>query len=251
MGALHRGHTALVDAVRDRCDTVVLSIFVNPTQFNVAADFENYPRTLEADLDIARAAGVDAVYLPAASDMYREGHDTIVHVERTSAPLEGAGRPGHFDGVATVVTKLFNAVRPDVAAFGMKDYQQLAVVTRMAADLDTGVQILPVPTVREPDGLALSSRNSRLDASQRAAAAVVHVALRSVTDAFTSGSTEAAVLRDVFVRVIGGEPLARLEYVSISDESTLADLAVARTHAVVSCAVWFGDVRLIDNILLP
>ena len=251
MGALHRGHTALVDAVRDRCDTVVLSIFVNPTQFNVAADFEKYPRTLEADLDIATAAGVNAVYLPAADDMYRAGHDTTVHVDRTSAPLEGAGRPGHFDGVATVVTKLFNAVRPDVAAFGMKDYQQLAVVTRMASDLDTGVEILPVPTVRESDGLALSSRNARLDEAQRQAAPVVHAALRSVSDAFTSGTTEVPALRDVFVRVIGGEPLARLEYVSISDASSLADIEVVRSHAVVSCAVWFGDVRLIDNILLP
>lgn len=251
MGALHQGHMALVDEGRRLCDTVVLSIFVNPTQFNVRADFDAYPRTLDSDLEIASGHGVDAVYVPTAEDMYPVGFDTTVHVDRTASPLEGAGRPGHFDGVATVVTKLFNAVRPDVAVFGQKDYQQLAVIRRMAADLDTGIRIVGLPTVREADGLALSSRNVRLSPQERAVAPVIHEALSDARAALESGDNLASSLRDVFSRRIETEPLARLEYVSIADAGSLQELEVVDTPAVMSCAVWFGDVRLIDNILLP
>ena len=251
MGALHEGHMALVDEGRRLCDTVVLSIFVNPTQFNVRADFDAYPRTLDSDLEIASGRGVDAVYLPNAGDMYPAGFDTTVHVDRTASPLEGAGRPGHFDGVATVVTKLFNAVRPDVAVFGQKDYQQLAVIRRMAGDLDTGVRIVGLPTVREADGLALSSRNVRLSPQERAAAPVIHGALSDARAALESGDNRSTTLRDAFSRRIEAEPLARLEYVSIADAGSLQELEVVDTPAVMSCAVWFGDVRLIDNILLP
>lgn len=251
MGALHQGHMALVDEGRRLCDAVVLSIFVNPTQFNVRADFDAYPRTLDSDLEIASGHGVDAVYVPTAEDMYPVGFDTTVHVDRTASPLEGAGRPGHFDGVATVVTKLFNAVRPDVAVFGQKDYQQLAVIRRMAADLDTGIRIVGLPTVREADGLALSSRNVRLSPQERAVAPVIHEALSDARAALESGDNLASSLRDVFSRRIETEPLARLEYVSIADAGSLRELEIVDTPAVMSCAVWFGDVRLIDNILLP
>ena len=251
MGALHQGHMALVDEGRRLCDAVVLSIFVNPTQFNVRADFDAYPRTLDSDLEIASGHGVDAVYVPTAEDMYPVGFDTTVHVDRTASPLEGAGRPGHFDGVATVVTKLFNAVRPDVAVFGQKDYQQLAVIRRMAADLDTGIRIVGLPTVREADGLALSSRNVRLSPQERAVAPVIHEALSDARAALDSGDNLASSLRDVFSRRIETEPLARLEYVSIADAGSLQELEIVDTPAVMSCAVWFGDVRLIDNILLP
>lgn len=251
MGALHQGHMALVDEGRRLCDAVVLSIFVNPTQFNVRADFDAYPRTLDSDLEIASGHGVDAVYVPTAEDMYPVGFDTTVHVDRTASPLEGAGRPGHFDGVATVVTKLFNAVRPDVAVFGQKDYQQLAVIRRMAADLDTGIRIVGLPTVREADGLALSSRNVRLSPQERAVAPVIHEALSDARAALESGDNLASSLRDVFSRRIETEPLARLEYVSIADAGSLQELEIVDTPAVMSCAVWFGDVRLIDNILLP
>lgn len=251
MGALHQGHMALVDEGRRLCDTVVLSIFVNPTQFNVRADFDAYPRTLDSDLEIASGHGVDAVYVPTAEDMYPVGFDTTVHVDRTASPLEGAGRPGHFDGVATVVTKLFNAVRPDVAVFGQKDYQQLAVIRRMAADLDTGIRIVGLPTVREADGLAMSSRNVRLSPQERAVAPVIHEALSDARAALESGDNLASSLRDVFSRRIETEPLARLEYVSVADAGSLRELEVVDTPAVMSCAVWFGDVRLIDNILLP
>ena len=162
MGALHAGHLALVAAARRRAQRVVVSIFVNPIQFDRRDDFERYPRTLDDDLRICATAGVDAVYAPSAAAMYAEGFQTAVEVTRLTEPLCGAARPGHFRGVTTVVTKLFHAVRPDVAVFGEKDYQQLAVVRRLAADLDFGIEIVGVPTVREPDGLALSSRNRRL-----------------------------------------------------------------------------------------
>lgn len=251
MGALHDGHMALVAEGRRLCDTVVLSIFVNPTQFNVRADFDSYPRTPDADLELASRHGVEAVYAPTPPDMYPDGFDTRVHVERTASPLEGAGRPGHFDGVATVVTKLFNAVRPDVAVFGQKDYQQLAVIRRMSEDLDTGIRIVGLPTVREADGLALSSRNVRLSPEQRAAAPVIHVALAAAREMFASGVTLASALRDSFTGRIDAEPHARLEYVSVADARSLQELDHVEVPAVMSCAVWFGDVRLIDNVLLP
>ena len=247
MGALHPGHLELVRTARELADCVVLSIFVNPMQFNVRSDFDSYPRDIEADCVLAESAGVSAVYAPSQVAMYPEGFDTKVHVGRTAEPLEGAGRPGHFDGVATVVTKLLNAVEPDVAVFGQKDYQQLAVVTRMAADLDMAVRIVGVETVRESDGLALSSRNIRLDASSRAQAPAIHRSLSAAAGVLrTSGTVEDA--RTAFTQTMSGAPSARIEYFSVADAVTLEELDEPRTPAVLSCAVWFGDVRLIDNV---
>ena len=250
MGALHAGHTALVEKARSLADVVVLSVFVNPMQFNVRDDFDRYPRDISTDAAIAGAAGVDAVYAPTVGSMYPDGFDTAVHVERTAAPLEGSGRPGHFDGVATVVTKLFNAVEPDWAVFGRKDYQQLAVISRMTHDLDIPVQIIGVDTVREPDGLALSSRNVRLSSDERAQAPVIHRALSLARESLLSGA-DAETARAVFTSEIAAAPSARVEYVSVAHPESLSELTGQVDAAVVSCAVWFGDVRLIDNVLVP
>ena len=192
MGALHEGHVALVTAARRRAERVVVSIFVNPMQFNRRDDFDRYPRTLDADSAVCAAAGVDAIYAPTAAAMYPEGFQSHVEVARLTEPLCGAARPGHFRGVTTVVTKLFHAVRPDVAVFGEKDFQQLAVIRRMAADLDFGIDVVGVPTVRESDGLAMSSRNRLLSASDREAAQCVPRALDVAEAAVARGETRAA-----------------------------------------------------------
>lgn len=250
MGALHDGHLELVREARRLADDVVLSIFVNPLQFNVRSDFDKYPRDMTADAALAADAGVTVLYAPSADGMYPEGFDTTVHVERTAAPLEGAGRPGHFDGVATVVCKLLNAVEPDFALFGRKDYQQLAVVTRMARDLDMGVEIIDVDTVREPDGLAMSSRNVRLTAEQRKQAPAIHDALSRARESLNRGLTPGEVRR-AFTEQLDAVPGARVEYVSVADAGTLEELESLDGPAVISCAVWFGDVRLIDNVPAP
>lgn len=250
MGALHDGHLELVREARRLADDVVLSIFVNPLQFNVRSDFDKYPRDMTADAALAAAAGVTVLYAPSADGMYPAGFDTTVHVERTAAPLEGAGRPGHFDGVATVVCKLLNAVEPDFALFGRKDYQQLAVVTRMARDLDMGVEIIGVDTVREPDGLAMSSRNVRLTAEQRKQAPAIHDALSRARESLNRGLTPGEVRR-AFTEQLDAVPGARVEYVSVADAGTLEELESLDGPAVISCAVWFGDVRLIDNVPAP
>ncbi|MEY4392222.1 MAG: pantothenate synthetase [Actinomycetota bacterium] len=250
MGALHDGHLELVREARRLADDVVLSIFVNPLQFNVRSDFDKYPRDMAADAALAAAAGVTVLYAPSADGMYPAGFDTTVHVERTAAPLEGAGRPGHFDGVATVVCKLLNAVEPDFALFGRKDYQQLAVVTRMARDLDMGVEIIGVDTVREPDGLAMSSRNVRLTAEQRKQAPAIHDALSRARESLNRGLTPGEVRR-AFTEQLDAVPGARVEYVSVADAGTLEELESLDGPAVISCAVWFGDVRLIDNVPAP
>jgi len=252
MGALHAGHLELIAEARQRCDSVVVSIFVNPLQFNRTDDFDAYPRVLDADLDACREAGVTAVYSPTAQTMYPNGFDTFVEPAGLAAPFEGAGRPGHFRGVTTVVAKLFNAVRPDVAVFGEKDFQQLAIVRRMALDLDMGVDVVGLRTVREPDGLAMSSRNRRLDPTNRAAALVVPAALDAVVDAVSAGERSVEALRRAGEAVVAGEPLARLEYLGIADPDTLQALDSLHdvTTAVVLIAVWFGEIRLIDNRIL-
>lgn len=249
MGALHEGHLSLVRAARERSDVVLMSIFVNPRQFNVAADYDRYPRTWETDLALAEATGVSAVYAPAVGTMYPDGFDTVVRTERTAAPLEGAGRPGHFDGVATVVTKLLVAAEPDLAVFGQKDYQQLAVIRRLVADLDLPVEILGAPTVREPDGLAMSSRNTRLSTAARKAAPVIKRGLDSAASAVLAGGP-ASGARDAFAAVLSSEPLARVEYVSVADTVTLEELRTVDGPCVISCAVWFDDIRLIDNVVV-
>ena len=248
MGALHRGHGELIRAAAKVAENVVVSVYVNPRQFNVTSDFEKYPRDLGSDVAAAAASGATVVYAPDDSAMYPAGFDTTVSVRRVAAPLEGAGRPGHFDGVATVVAKLLNACEPDTAVFGLKDYQQVAVVRRMVRDLDMGVRILAVDTVRETDGLALSSRNVRLSPQDRADAPVIHRGLVRARELLELGE-EASTAREEFLAVVGGSGRSRVEYVSVADPDTLAEIEGPAPRAVISCAVWFGDVRLIDNLL--
>lgn len=249
MGALHRGHGELIRAAATVAENVVVSVYVNPRQFNVASDFEKYPRDLASDVAAAAASGATVVYAPDDSTMYPAGFDTTVSVRRVAAPLEGAGRPGHFDGVATVVAKLLNACEPDTAVFGLKDYQQVAVVRRMVRDLDMGVRILAVDTVREPDGLALSSRNVRLSPDDRTEAPVIHRGLVRAREVLEQGGS-AVTAREEFTTVVGWSERARVEYVSVADPVTLEEVDGPAGSAVISCAVWFGDVRLIDNVLL-
>ena len=250
MGALHDGHLALVAEARRRAERVVVSVFVNPIQFDRRDDFEQYPRPLEGDLRICAGAGVDAVYAPSAAAMYPEGFQSAVEVARLTEPLCGAARPGHFRGVTTVVTKLFHAVRPDVAVFGEKDYQQLAVIRRMTADLDFGIEIVGVATVREPDGLALSSRNRRLGADDRAAARCVPRALDAAAAVVRAGERRAAAVVARATAVIGAEGRARLEYAELRDPETLAEVTEVAGPALLALAVWVGGVRLIDNRML-
>jgi pantoate--beta-alanine ligase len=247
MGALHEGHLRLVELARRHGDVVVVSIFVNPLQFDRRDDFDRYPRPLDGDLALCHASGATAVYAPTAAAMYPDGFQTHVEPGALAEPLEGAGRPGHFRGVTTVVTKLFNAVRPDAAVFGQKDMQQLAIVKRMVVDLDMGIEIVTAPTVRDADGLAMSSRNRRLTPEQRAAAVCVPRALDAAAQAMNSGERRTGILLAAARDVIDAEPLARAEYLSVADADTLRPLDVIDRPAVIAAAVWFGEVRLIDN----
>ncbi len=252
MGALHAGHLALVEAGRARADRVVVSIFVNPIQFDRRDDFERYPRPLDDDATHCARAGVDVLFAPAPAAMYPEGFQSAVDVAALTEPLCGRGRPGHFRGVTTVVTKLFHCVRPHVAVFGEKDYQQLAVIRRMTADLDFGIEIVGVPTVREPDGLALSSRNRLLGLEDREAARCVPRALAAAAAAVRDGERRAAVVVDRAAAVIGAEPRARLEYAELRDPETLEGVGEVGALALLALAVWVGGVRLIDNrVLVP
>lgn len=247
MGALHDGHMALVDEARRHADVVVVTIFVNPLQFNRPDDFTAYPRPIDDDLAICRAHGVDAVYAPLAAAMYPAGFETHVVPGALADVLEGAQRPGHFRGVTTVVTKLFNATRPHVAVFGRKDFQQLAIIRRMTLDLDMAIEIVGMPTVREADGLAMSSRNRRLDAAQRAAAVCVPRSLQALRAAYADGERDAARLAHVARAVVDAEPLARFEHLELVHADTLQPMQEADEHTVAVTAVWFGEVRLIDN----
>ena len=244
MGALHAGHAQLVHEAAQRSDVVIVSIFVNPLQFNRRDDFELYPRPIDADIETCTALGVTAVYAPTAAAMYPPGFETHVEPGSLADPMEGASRPGHFRGVSTVVAKLFNATRPHVAVFGRKDFQQLAVISRMVTDLDLGIEIVGLDTVREPDGLAMSSRNRRLTAEQRAAAAVIPRALTAAADHRERGQ---AAMRHAALTVLETEPLARLEYLEIVDPNSLQPPEDPDADVVVLVAVWLGDVRLIDN----
>jgi pantoate--beta-alanine ligase len=250
MGALHAGHLALVDRAAELADRVVVTIFVNPLQFNQPTDFDTYPRPIDDDLARCRKAGVAAVYAPTAATMYPTGFQTHVEPGPLADRLEGPLRPGHFRGVTTVVTKLLAAVRPDIACFGQKDYQQLAIVRRMVADLDLGVEIVGVPTVREPDGLALSSRNLRLTPDDRVAAVVIPRALARAAGAHAEGCHDPAELAAIASDALGAEPRAKVEYVEIVHPETLEPVVSTADGAVILTAVWFGDVRLIDNRVL-
>jgi pantoate--beta-alanine ligase len=250
MGALHAGHLALIEEARSRVGLVVVSIFVNPLQFNRRDDFERYPRPIDTDLDVCRRAGVDAVYAPTAASMYPEAFQTHVEPGPLADRFEGEGRPGHFRGVLTVVTKLFAAMQPDCAVFGQKDYQQLAIIRRLVTDLDLGIEIVGLPTVRERDGLAISSRNARLTPEQRAAAVCIVEGLRLAAAGLAGGEHDVAALEKLATERIEAEPLARLEYVHIADPDTLDPVSSVDRPAVMLAAAWFGEVRLIDNVVL-
>jgi len=254
MGALHRGHLALIEHARTIADRVVVSIFVNPLQFDRPDDFEHYPRPIDADVEVCAEHGVDAVYAPTAAVMYPAGYQTTVRIGALASVMEGASRPGHFDGVATVVTKLFTAVRPDLAVFGEKDFQQLTIVRRLTADLDLGVDVIGRPTVREADGLALSSRNTRLDQAQRRAALAVPRALEAAVHSAAHGARRADTVIDAALRVLADEPLAAVEYVAVFDTDDLSAVTDLDAHPHdrlrIAAAAFFGDVRLIDNCAL-
>jgi pantoate--beta-alanine ligase/3-methyl-2-oxobutanoate hydroxymethyltransferase len=250
MGALHEGHLVLVDEARRHAERVVVSVFVNPMQFNRRDDFDRYPRPLDDDLAACRGRNVDAVYAPTAAAMYPEGFQSGVEVLKLTEPLCGAGRPGHFRGVTTVVTKLFHAVRPDVAVFGEKDFQQLAVIRRMTADLDFGIEIVGVPTVREPDGLALSSRNRLLSPAGREAAVCVPRSLDAATAAVKVGRRNAAAVLGAVQEAIDAEPMARIEYAELRDPATLDEVTEVEAPTLLALAVWVDGVRLIDNRIL-
>jgi pantoate--beta-alanine ligase len=250
MGALHAGHLALVARARNEADRVIVTIFVNPLQFNQNADFTAYPRPIDDDLSVCRDAGVDAVYAPTAAEMYPAGFQTHVEPGVLAARLEGPMRPGHFRGVTTVVLKLFAAIRPHIALFGQKDYQQLAIIRQMVVDFDLGIQIVAAPIMRESDGLALSSRNVRLSPHDRAEAVVISQALARCHAAWVAGEHRADVLTAIASDMIATSSRARLEYVELVDPVTLESIDDASQGAVMLVAAWFGDVRLIDNQLL-
>ena len=250
MGSLHRGHMALVKRARRENDSVVATIFVNPIQFQDDGDLSAYPRDLQSDLGKLREAGVDLVFTPPVEEIYPAGFDTRVEVGRLAERLEGKFRPGHFRGVATVVCKLLSIVRPDRAYFGRKDFQQSLVVKRLNKDLNLGAEIVVVPTAREPDGLACSSRNVQLGSDEREVALVLYRSLCLAQKLWGSGTRDAESLRVRLVAVIEAEPLARIDYVSVADPDTLEELELVDSPALVSLAVWISKTRLIDNIVL-
>ncbi len=250
MGYLHEGHLSLVRRARQECASVIVSIFVNPTQFGPKEDLSAYPRDLSRDLSLLEAERADLVWNPTPEIMYPPGFQTWVTVEEVTQPLEGSMRPGHFRGVATVVAKLFNAVQPQMAYFGQKDAQQVAVIRQMAADLNFPVEVVVCPIVREPDGLAMSSRNVYLNPEERRAATVLHRALTAARRAYENGERDAGRLRQVMSEVLASEPLARPQYVSCAHTQTLQELDVITDHALLSMAVYLGKTRLIDNLVL-
>lgn len=247
MGYLHEGHLSLVRAARQHGDVVVLSIFVNPAQFGAGEDFDSYPRDLRRDSAMAQEAGVDIVFSPEAADMYPDGYATSVHVDGITETLCGASRPGHFDGVTTVVSKLFGIVQPHAALLGMKDFQQLAVVRRMAIDLNMPVEIIGMPIIREADGLAMSSRNKNLSAKMRHQALALSESIRSATSAARQGETDASKIVEKVKHRISQEQDARIDYVKICHAITLEPMTKIDKHSVLLMAVFFDSTRLIDN----
>ena len=250
MGALHEGHLSLVRLARERADRVVASVFVNPTQFGPNEDFNRYPRQPEKDGAMLESAGCDLLFLPDVETLYPKGHATFVEPGGAAEGLEGACRPGHFRGVATVVTALFNLVRADVAVFGEKDAQQLAVVLQMVRDLSIPIEIVPGPTVREADGLARSSRNAYLSPEERRSAAVLHGALRAAETAVSQGERRGDAVRERLREVLNTEPLARVEYAEVVDAESFQPVETLRGRLVLPLAVRIGGTRLIDNIRL-
>ena len=250
MGYLHEGHLSLVRRAREECEHVVVSIFVNPTQFGPNEDLAKYPRDLDRDLKLMEPFSPDLVWIPTAEIMYPPGYQTWVEVEEVTDPLEGAMRPGHFKGVTTIVAKLFNAVQPHKAYFGQKDAQQVAVIRQMTRDLNFPIEIVVCPIVREPDGLAMSSRNVYLDPEQRKAATVLFRALSAAKDVYDKGERDAGMLRQIMTEVLATEALVQVQYVSCADYDTLEELESIKGKALLSMAVFLGKTRLIDNLVL-
>lgn len=256
MGYLHEGHLSLVRQAKAGCDHVIVSIFVNPTQFGPKEDLSKYPRDLERDLELLSSlpapgtAQEIVVWTPSTEEIYPPGYQTWVEVEALTSPLEGAMRPGHFKGVTTIVAKLFNATRPDKAYFGQKDAQQAAVIRKMVKDLNFPLEVIVCPTVREADGLAMSSRNKYLNEAERAAATVLFRALSAAKGLFEDGERDAEALRSKMKAVIEAEPLAQMQYVSCADYDTLEELDQIKGKTLLSMAVFVGKTRLIDNFVL-
>lgn len=250
MGYLHEGHISLARRAREECQSVIASIFVNPTQFGPTEDLSKYPRDLKRDLSLLESAGVDLVWTPDNETMYPPGFSTWVEVEGLTEPLEGASRPGHFRGVTTVVTKLFHAVQPTRAYFGQKDAQQAAVIRKMTRDLNFPIEIVVCPTVREADGLAMSSRNSYLSPEERQSATILFRALTAAKSAYERGERSADALRKIMAETLAAEPRAQMQYVSCADYDTLKELETVTGKSLLSMAVFLGKTRLIDNFVL-
>ncbi|MDX2252566.1 MAG: pantoate--beta-alanine ligase [Nitrospira sp.] len=250
MGALHDGHRALIRAARLRCDALVVSIFVNPTQFGPAEDLAKYPRPIGKDRELCREEGVDVCFEPSAAAMYPVGFQTVVTVPSIATRWEGEARPHHFAGVATVVTKLFGIVRPHLALFGQKDYQQAALVRQLAKDLSLGVEIVVRPTVREQDGLAMSSRNVYLSPDERIVAPTLYKSLQAGAEAIRNGTTDASAVQSAMAAVVRQEPALTVDYLSVCDPLTLEPLSIVTFKAVLLGAVRLGFIRLIDNLMV-
>jgi pantoate--beta-alanine ligase len=250
MGALHIGHIRLIEKAVKGSDFVVVSIFVNPTQFGPGEDFEKYPRPFESDLEICRKAGVDVVFAPSPQEMYKKENLTWVNVEKLTESLCGRSRPGHFRGVTTVCAKLFNIVEPDVAYFGQKDAQQAIVIKRMVADLNMPLEIIICPTVREPDGLAVSSRNKYLSEQQRKDATYIYKSLRKCESLIEAGTTESKIIIGEMQKILNQVPSIEIEYISIVDAETLGELERIADNVLAAVAVKIGTARLIDNIVV-
>ena len=250
LGALHEGHLTLIQKARESCDRVAVSIFVNPAQFGPKEDFSQYPRDVAGDTEKCREAGADLLFFPGTEALYPEGYRTYVTVEDLSDRLCGASRPGHFRGVATVVLKLLQIVQPDRLFLGEKDYQQYVILRRMVRDLDLETEVVVCPTVREPDGLAMSSRNAYLDPEERKGAAALYRALTEAQDVFVRGERNGEILQGILAGVLAAEPRIRPDYIRIVHPETLEDVKEAETGSVMALAVWIGATRLIDNMTL-
>ncbi|MDW8107312.1 MAG: pantoate--beta-alanine ligase [Armatimonadota bacterium] len=250
MGYFHEGHLSLMRRAKADSGAVIVSIFVNPLQFGPHEDYARYPRDFERDRQMAKSVGVDAIFYPEVAEMYPEGFQTEVRVKELSKPLCGKSRPGHFEGVATVVLKLFNIVTPDRAYFGMKDYQQLRIIQQLVRDMNLPIEIVPCPIVREPDGLAMSSRNVYLSPEERAAATVLYRSLQWAQAQVAAGERNAHTLREGVYQRIAAEPLARIDYVEVVDAETLQPVERIERPTLIAVAVFFGTARLIDNTLV-
>lgn len=250
MGYLHEGHATLLREAKKNADIVVLSIFVNPIQFGANEDLDRYPRDFDRDCAIAEECQADIIYYPEPSQMYPEGFQTNISLSRISLPLCGAKRPGHFDGVATVVAKLFNIVQPDVAIFGKKDFQQLALIRQMVKDLNFPIEIIGIPIVREPDQLAMSSRNAYLSETERKAALSLSKSIDAIKQLYNSGEKDVDKLRKCAIEIISSEPLAKIDYIELRDSERLNEILTADDNTVIALAVFIGKTRLIDNRIL-